>query len=184
MRTVQVQKVYLAGNTEDHEQFRKYAAEIPKPVFTVVSTWFADSRVSEALAQWRGKLKAESDAKLNLLADIVTQQAVEKVRLPKEVRLPSEYTKALNKCIKELDSADIVIAFLDGGSFEAGYALARGGKHLILIGDLKSPLAYPLSDKVKIVEDWIRALAILKRLEFKQVFGAPPLRSFIKGAGK
>ncbi len=157
-------RVYLAGNIREQGKFKEYVGDLERNGLTVVSTWHRDSQLAE-------ELKENRHVGLGLISSLTMMQSNELYREQSvdKFELTDTTQKTLQRCREEIESADLIIAFTDGGSVEAGYALAKG-KVLITVGDLISPLSFALLPEFKATQDWFGALVAIEEAVRRQAF--------------
>ena len=151
--------VYLAGKPEDHERFNEYASDLQSRGIKVVSTWHKSGALAELLEQWRQWIaRTKNSAKLFLAnPKLNSEQAVSSAKADFNIELYA----CLENCKGEIELADCVIADLDGGSMEAGLAIASK-KRVITMGTVRSPFSVVYNEEAKAVEGWTQVLAKLR----------------------
>lgn len=161
---MKVLNVYLAGNPEDHKVFAQRAKELAHnaAVFghsvSIVSTWHDNSNVADGLAASRRICQSSAISTEDFMRDPLG--AINKpVQLAdSDVRAASRLDEAGNECLQGLERADVIIADMNGGGVEAGYAIAKG-KYLLTIGDLNSPFPRGIECKIKSYDTWLEVMA-------------------------
>lgn len=151
-------KIYLAGKPEDHKRFNKYAQDLQNRNLTVVSSWHENGDVASVLEQKR-ELDTNRKGFVAMAFTGATPSAQDR-RSVVNPKLEIELDTLLDKVKSEIESADLVIADIEGGSIEAGYALASD-KALITLGPLRSPLSFYYVGEVEAADDWTGVLAIM-----------------------
>jgi nucleoside 2-deoxyribosyltransferase len=166
--------IYLAGNVRDHQQFREYASALSRMGFRVVSTWHQDSSLAEVLAHCDEHNKSQLEMIKTSLMSIFAQKELPTIDTVKMLNPEFVYQakQAVLECKRQLDSADVVIAFTEAGSFEAGYAIGTH-KTLITVGSLNSPFSYysPGGNRYAVhtwPEAWAKVNSLRMRLHMKQ----------------
>lgn len=178
-------RVYLAGPVEQHELFNRYANELREMKVAVVSTWHQNGEVAERLGTWRRFLRAQGENSENLASVLVgsTSGTVQQ-SMASAVALPPGFNQSfeedVEKCKEEFDSADVVLAFLDGGSMEAGYALPSE-KKLICVGTITSLLNAFFIQEAPTVATWAEAKWRVAKLLLPRLGGGLNL-DFTEGA--
>lgn len=151
--------VYLAGKLEDHQRFNEYARDLQSRGVQVISTWHQSGALSELLEQWRKWKTGMREA----VESIFTDQGFnpELAASSAKADFNTELIECVEKCRDEIQAAEWVIADLDGGSVEVGFALASG-KRVITMGIVRSPLGVLYCEEAKAVDSWPQVLAKLR----------------------
>ncbi|HLY40563.1 MAG TPA: hypothetical protein VKR52_05085 [Terracidiphilus sp.] len=142
--------IYLAGKPEDHEAIQKHANDLINfgrqlgIEVTIMSKWHINGELAEILASSRRiRANVTGESKGTEFGNLENDQSIE---------------AAANQCRIGIENADFVIADMNGGGIEAGYAIAKGIP-LIAVGDAQSPLAYEANPEVKTYSTWKQAIA-------------------------
>src|ERR1035437_7262632 len=142
----EVMIVYLAGKPEDHERFNEYARDLQSRGVQVVSTWHKSGALADLLEQWRQWIaRTNGPAKL-ALAERETDAGF--IASSAKADFNIELEECLERCKDEIEAAEWVIADLDGGSMEAGIAIATA-KRVITMGTVRSPFRVLYSEDAK-----------------------------------
>jgi hypothetical protein len=159
--------IYLAGKPQNHEQFAQYAKYLGEmgPKFgqdlTVLSSWHNDGTVAEALSEWKRLVNHNRSEIAKSFESLVKTGEFSRVSdtQPTAV-LEMQLTEMSQKCQHEFENADIVIADISGGAFEAGYGLAKGKLVITFGGDVDSPMFYD-DPNVRSFATWTEAVGHL-----------------------
>jgi nucleoside 2-deoxyribosyltransferase len=159
--------IYLAGKPQDHELFVEYAKNLrdtSKTIrrdFTILSTWHDDATATEALCELqRIREHNRTHVDSTILSMLETGKVRQLTDLQPTAVLEMQLTEFFRKCQHEFENADIVIADVDGGAFEAGYALAKGKLVITFGGILESPVIHD-HPNLRSFATWIQAVAHL-----------------------
>ncbi|HYD16540.1 MAG TPA: hypothetical protein VEB03_00895 [Candidatus Nanoarchaeia archaeon] len=157
-------RIYLAGDVRDHEQFKQYAGDLEGQGHEVASTWHQDGYLADVISRCDELRSARTESTMSFMAAVMKGDDPPKPNLNRVVNplLGPESDEALKKCKDELDSADLVIAFIGAGSFEAGYAIATG-KPLITVGEFDSPFYHYFQSEFDSADGWLHALSKVSR---------------------
>lgn len=158
--------VYLAGKPEDHDRFTKYAKDLVETAskrgrtVSIVSKWHSNSNLAEDLTTTRRVRESLEISTEGLMRD-PGRAIIKSVRLSdSDVKATTRLDDTTDECLHRLEQADVIIADMDGGAVEAGYAIAKG-KRVLTLGEINSPLANGIESRVKSFETWIQLMAHL-----------------------
>lgn len=145
--------IYLAGDANQYERFNEYANQLKQCKAKVLSTWHHDAKLVELLEIQKQLCESPLEAMTKIMSGNVPSRLGQGGNL-------AELSSLVQKCQRELEAADVVIADLNGGSVEAGYALAKG-KKLITMGACQSPLNFLQESGQTRADDWTGVLSTL-----------------------